>query len=97
MSSGKILGIGAAGLLLTLPVAAIALPGKTVRGENGTVWCCPDGKKGDGCERGASSTPIGRDCNYASRRELSLRDGRLLGAEAPRTVDTPRTPRAQRQ
>ncbi|NUO75651.1 MAG: hypothetical protein HOQ32_06515 [Lysobacter sp.] len=40
--------------------------GIVVQGENGTKWCCPDGKKGPKCEQGVSTLPVGAACNFAS-------------------------------
>ena len=63
------------GLLLALAAASVtfftaeasAKAGVIVKGENGTKWCCVDGVKGDTCEKGASSIPVGANCNFASR------------------------------
>ena len=43
----------------------MAKEGVIVKGENGTKWCCPDGKKSDKCVKGDSSTPAGKRCNFA--------------------------------
>lgn len=40
--------------------------GIVVAGENGTKWCCPDGKKGPKCEQGVDSLNVGDPCNFAS-------------------------------
>lgn len=33
-----------------------------IKGERGTRWCCPDGKKGPDCKLFDSSVPLGSDC-----------------------------------
>ena len=53
-------------MLLGMSPVLFAKEGKIVKGENGTKWCCPNGVKGDGCEKGANSTPAGARCNFAS-------------------------------
>jgi hypothetical protein len=59
--------LAATAACLLLNANAYAKPGKIVKGENGTKWCCVDGVKGDTCEKGASSIPVGAHCNFASR------------------------------
>ncbi|RDZ26455.1 hypothetical protein [Lysobacter silvisoli] len=33
-----------------------------IKGERGTRWCCPDGKKGPDCEKFPDSVPLGANC-----------------------------------
>lgn len=63
-----------------------AKEGKIVKGENGTKWCCPNGKKSDSCEKGANSTPVGARCNFASVYVLPK------PTVEPRTVDASNGP-----
>jgi hypothetical protein len=57
----------AAVLFTLLTSNASAKPGIIVKGENGTRWCCVEEQKGLTCEKGASSIPVGANCNFASR------------------------------
>ena len=74
---------------------AHAKDGYIIKGLNGTKWCCPGGKVGDGCEKGASTSPVGARCNFASvqggpRTTGEIRTG---GVETP--VPVPRDGRRQ--
>lgn len=33
-----------------------------IQGENGTRWCCPDGKKGPDCKEFPADVRLGADC-----------------------------------
>jgi hypothetical protein len=73
-----LLGLASAAMML-LASEATAKSGKIVNGENGTKWCCVDGKTGDSCVKGASSVPVGVACNFAE----------LTSSGEPAPVDAP--------
>ncbi len=78
--------------MLVLATGAIqAKEGQIIGGSNGTKWCCPGGKASDGCEKGASSTPLGAKCNFASRAATKpdVLTPRTVQPSAPRRSDTP--------
>jgi hypothetical protein len=51
-----------------------------IKGERGTRWCCPDGKKGPDCKLFDSSVPLGSDC----RLDIAIvPDAGFTPAQAP--------------
>ncbi len=74
---------------------AIAKEGFIVKGDNGTKWCCPPpspGKKGPDCEKGASTIPVGKRCNFAGPGKLvpinpraPILDG--VSTQTPNTIE----------
>lgn len=71
--------------MLVFAGMANAKDGTIVAGNNGTKWCCPGGIKGDGCEKGAASTPIGAKCNFASKNTIPLPDPPTKTVPIPKT------------
>lgn len=73
-----------------------AKDGLIVKGNNGTKWCCPGGKISDGCEKGASSTPVGAHCNFAARAYVAPKSTvQPRAAEASSALTGPATPLVQ--
>lgn len=68
---------------------AHAKDGYIIKGLNGTKWCCPGGKVGDGCEKGANSTPVGARCNFASVQAGPGSTGDIRAAGVVRPVPVP--------
>ncbi len=69
-----------------------AKEGKIVTGDHGTKWCCPNGKKGDGCVKGASSIPNGAACSFATK---AVPIGVGLTEDGPTTPVAPAKAQAQ--